>query len=260
MSARVLAVFPLLLAVILVQVGCGRGEDRSQPASGETAQGAASPREPSDEELQTNLPELAAFHEVIFQLWHDAWPNKDYETMEALLPAVRDHVDTLAALQLPGIAQDKQEAWNAGILALKKSLGLYEEAVEHDDQEGLLLAVEQLHTSFENLARIMRPLMDELEDYHVELYRVYHYYLPDKNLLELRLTTAQMIDLCAALQEAAPPPDSGVDPQEFATAVAGLCQATGDLQQTAEGEDWDAIGSAVEDVHDRYQAIVWMFE
>jgi len=260
MAARAMVVFLLLSSCCCFLVSCGGGNDRSQAAPGETAQEAATPRQPSDEELQADVPELVAFHEVIFQLWHQAWPEKDYETMVALLPAVRENVEILQQVELPGIARDKQAAWDEGMAQLTESLDAYEAAAAAEDQEGLLLSVEQLHTNFENLVRIMRPLMDEIEAYHLELYRAYHYYLPDENLLEIRLTAARMTDRCAELLEASPPPASGVDPEAFVAAVEALCESTEELQRVSEGEDWAAIGGAVERVHDRYRKIVEMFD
>jgi hypothetical protein len=210
--------------------------------------------------LQTSVPELVEFHEVIFELWHEAWPNKDYATMVTLLPVVREHVEILQKVEIPGIAQDKQAAWDEWMVQLTGSLEAYEAAGVAEDQEGLLDAVEQLHTNFEGLAGIMRPEMEELEEYHVELYRVYHYYLPDQDLTELRATAARMTDRCGVLLEAAPPPQSGVDPGAFAAAAGDLCDRTEELQRTAGGEDWTAIEEAVERVHDQYRMIVEMFE
>jgi hypothetical protein len=265
MSGRLTTAIVLspILALSVSLFACGGGDGGDSAATVDETAGMAagdSPREPSDEELRTSLPELAEFHEVIFQLWHEAWPNHDYETMIALLPTVREHVGILQDVELPGIVREEQEGWDAGMERLTESLALYETAAETGDEEGLLAAVEQLHAAFENLVRILRPVLDELEAYHVELYRVYHYYMPDRNLLELRLTTARMLDRCAALLTASPPPDSGVEPGLFTAEVERLCEATEELQGTTEGEDWTAIDGAVERVHQRYRTIVEMFD
>jgi len=43
----------------------------------------------SHEEVSANIPTLSDFQEVIYTLWHDAWPNNNFELMKELYPQVR---------------------------------------------------------------------------------------------------------------------------------------------------------------------------
>ena len=37
------------------------------------------------EETDARVPELEEFHSVIFRVWHEAWPAKDYALLKELL-------------------------------------------------------------------------------------------------------------------------------------------------------------------------------
>jgi len=153
-------------------------------------------------EMQAQVPELWKFHEVIYQLWHKAWPEKDYAKMKKLLPRVRTGVQAVAEADLPGILRDKRPKWEEGVEALKGSLSRYEGAIATGDKQGMLDATEELHARFEQLVRIIRPATKEIDAYHVELYKVYHYHLPGKDLEGLRETSEAMVERCVDLESA----------------------------------------------------------
>lgn len=260
MLTRVLIGGLLVMTALAIPACGGNGERGGETGgtdhAGMTEQGVSL----HDEELRTEVQELTAFHEVIFELWHNAWPTKDYEQMKELLPDVKKHVLILERVELPGILRDKKPDWTGGVNQLKRTLAKYEEAAAQDDEEGLLTSVELLHSDFEALVRIVRPILKELDDYHVELYQIYHYHMPNRDLEKLRATATRMAERCAALIEAQPPRGFHGDPHVLATATETLCARTVDLLETLQGEDWTAIEGSVERVHDQYRAVVGLFE
>ena len=66
----------------------------------------------TQEELTATVPELRELHEVIYPLWHNAYPEKDYALIKELLPQAESLTAKLDAAKLPGILRDKQEAWD----------------------------------------------------------------------------------------------------------------------------------------------------
>jgi len=66
-------------------------------------------------ETKSEVPELWAFHDVIYQIWHEAWPAKDTEMLTQLLPDIEKGFSELSNAELPGILRDKQTAWSEGI-------------------------------------------------------------------------------------------------------------------------------------------------
>jgi hypothetical protein len=215
--------------------------------------------QPADE-LKADVPALREFHEVIYPLWHNAWPNKDYELMKELLPQVREHVAAIRQAELPGILRDQRESWTKGVEALTATLSGYEQAAEADDHEALLAAVEQIHGDFESLARTVRPAMKELDAYHVVLYRIYHYYAPEQQVAELRQAAGELQAACAELKQAPAPRRHADKAERLGREVAELCTRTDRLGEVAAADEWDPIAEAVEQVHTQYQTVLGIFE
>jgi hypothetical protein len=216
---------------------------------------------PAPGELDARVPELDAFHKVIYELWHHAWPNDDYETMVELLPDVREGVANLAAADLPGILRDKADVWQSGIDRLKATLAEYESAASASDPgPALKKAVEDLHSRFEQLVRIVHPVMDELEAYHQVLYGIYHYYGPEKNLETLRGSAGELVEACAKLESTEIPKRFASRSDALKPEFASLCALSAQLETAAAGDDWSAIEPAIEHVHSQYQKVESTFE
>ena len=211
-------------------------------------------------ETKAEVPALTEMHEIIYPLWHEAWPNKDVKMMNELLPQVQQHVAAVEKAELPGILRDKQAAWAEQVTALRATCTAYEKAAAAGDTQGLLDAVEALHSRFEMMVRVIRPVMKELDAYHQVLYTVYHKIMPDKKLAELPAAVAELASACSALVAAPVPKRFAAREAELKASFAALCHATGDLQTAAAGADPAAAAAAVELVHTRYQATEKLFE
>ncbi|OGD22860.1 MAG: hypothetical protein A2Y70_01945 [Candidatus Aminicenantes bacterium RBG_13_64_14] len=55
------------------------------------------------QETESAVPELTAFHEVIYPIWHTAYPDKDIAMLKSLVPQVNELAAKVFAAQLPGI-------------------------------------------------------------------------------------------------------------------------------------------------------------
>jgi len=209
-------------------------------------------------ETRAELPALMAMHEVIYPLWHEAWPNKDVKMMSELLPQVQQHVAAVEKAELPGILRDKKAAWAEQVAALRATCTAYEKAAAAADTQGLLDAVEALHSRFESMVRVIRPVMKELDAYHQVLYIVYHKVMPEKRLADLPAAAAQLASACATLAGAPIPKRFAARETELRASFAALCDATAALQSAA--ADPTAATAAVEAVHTRYQSAEKLFE
>jgi len=212
-------------------------------------------------ELRAEVPALEAFHEVVFELWHGAWPERDVARIKELLPDVMQAAEAVTQASLPGILRDKKAAWDAEVAGLNSSVDAYRQAAASGAEQPLLDAVEALHAHFEGLVRIIRPVMDELQSYHVILYQVYHSDVPHADTATLAKHSLELEHSCTELAAAAVPKRFASLEQDLDKAVAALCAATSDLRAVAtNGEDQAAIADAVEAVHTRYQAVEGLFD
>jgi hypothetical protein len=214
----------------------------------------------SDEEVTARVPALEELHEVIYELWHNAYPEKDTALIKELLPQADELTANLDAAELPGILRDKQAKWDEGKVALKDALAGLHAAADADDQEAMLQQTEAFHTAFEKLVRTIRPMVKELDAFHQELYKLYHYYAPDYDLEQIRAAAAAMHERMASLKEAKLSKRLADRQPDFDAAVAKLATAVDGLVDTAKKDDKEAVLAAVEAVHKRYVIAEGIFD
>src|SRR5512139_1920392 len=135
-------------------------------------------------EIDSSVPELFAFHEVIYPIWHTAYPEKNYKMLQEMVPEVNSGAEKIYTAQLPGILRDKQDEWDKGVEKLSASVEKYNEAMSGTNKEEMLLAAEELHSDYEMLVRIIKPVTKEVDEFHKVLYMIYHDYWPNKKMEE----------------------------------------------------------------------------
>jgi len=249
----------LYVASVFVVVGilmCSPGMVAAQAES----EGEGQKAEMSKEEVTAEVPALDELHEVIYQLWHEAFPDKNYDLIKELLPQADELTANLDKAALPGILRDKQAAWDEGKGKLKAALAALHDAAKANDEEGMLKQTEAFHSSYEGLVRTIRPVVKALADFHEELYKLYHYYAPDYDLAKIREASAAMKDRIPALAESTLPKRVADRQEKFTAAVAALSTAVDELVKTAAGEDKDATLAAVEKVHTAYVQTEQIFD
>jgi hypothetical protein len=218
------------------------------------------PQTPPDRETESTVPELTTFHEIIYPIWHTAYPEKDYAALRSYAPEVRRLADKIYSAQLPGILHEKQAKWDQALAEFRKSVDAYLSAAAGTDDAALLSAAEVLHTSYEMTVRTIRPVVRELDDFHKTLYVVYHKYLPDKDYARISELSGDMLTKAEAVTKAALPKRLESKSQAFGVAAQELLEATKALAETAKSGQGEAIAAAVVAVHAKYQALEKIFD
>ncbi len=212
-------------------------------------------------ETRSNVPELRAFHEVIYQVWHKAWPAKDTQLLKELLPDIEEGFSKLSEATLPGILRDKKADWSKGIKTMGAIIDTYKKTAAADQNTALLKAAEDLHTQFENMMRMVRPVMKEIDVFHQELYMLYHYYMPDYDLEKIRVSTAELINRMEPIQQIQLPPRRKNKQEAFDQARQSLSAALVELEKVINNDSVkDTVLKSIEKVHDQYRALVAVFE
>lgn len=211
-------------------------------------------------ELEARVEVLSDFHEVIFQIWHTAWPEKNVGMLVELLPQVKHYSDTLSRVTLPGILRDKQGAWDEGTASLKKVVVEYEAASAPVDSARLLDAAERLHAQYEALVRTIRPVTRELDQFHQVLYMIYHHYWPGRDLERLAPAVDSLKVKMAALSASTLPGRLKEKEAAFASAKKSLAGAVEKLAASDAGSNPEKFASDLERVHGEYQALERVFE
>ena len=240
-----ISVFAVALAVLLIaSTGCRKQKEHVI----------------TQEELTAAVPELYELHKAVYPLWHDAYPNKNYDHIEELLPQLDSLTAALNRAELPGILRDKKPAWDSGKEFLNGSLKALYEAADTENQEEMLHQAERFHAGFERLVRTIRPIVKELDAFHQELYKLYHYYMPEYDLKQIRAVVQAMHEKLPALK-AAELHRWLTDRQErFDEAVGALEAEVYKLSEIVKTEEKAAIRTAVEEVHTAYQKAEAIFD
>lgn len=212
------------------------------------------------QETESAVPELAAFHEVIYPIWHTAYPEKDIAMLKSLVAQVNELAEKVYAAKLPGILRDKQAKYDAGLAELRKSVEAYNAAAKGADDKAMLDAAEVLHAKYEALVRTIRPVLKEVDEFHKVLYVVYHKALPDKKWDAIRAAAPELRAKAEAVTKATLParlqPKSGA----FSAAAAALVEAATALAGLGPQADGAAIEQAVHKLHTRYQELEKIFD
>ena len=203
---------------------------------------------------------LDDFHEVIFKIWHEAWPEKNIAMLEQLLPEVEKGISEVASAQLPGILREKKAVWEEGVKLLQSAGEDYKAAVSAKDEAKLLAAAETLHSRFETLMRATRPALKELDDFHSVLYMLYHHYLPQYDLDKIRSSVEELKQKMAALNEAQMPARLKDSASEFQAARTTLSASVDALESSVQSDNEKTIKDAVETMHSNFQAVNRIFE
>jgi len=200
------------------------------------------------------VPELWDFHEVIYQLWHEAWPEKDTKVLKSLVPEIEEGYKKLSDAKLPGILRDKADSWDSGIKHMGEIIGIYKEASEKEEVQPLLDAAEALHSQFEELVRLIRPVSKEVDLFHQELYKIYHYYMPDYDYEKIKVSVANLRDLADNLENAKLPGRLKDKKEDFQKAISDLRKKVESLAEVvAQGNDQAKIEKSIESMHTAYQ-------
>jgi hypothetical protein len=215
---------------------------------------------PKPDELKTSVPALDAMHEVIMPLWHEAWPNKDVKTMAAMVPEIEKHMAAISKAELPGILRDKQGAWAAGVTDLKATVAAYKAAAAAGNDDALLKAAEKLHSQYEGLVKIVRPVLKEMEDFHASLYVLYHYQMSPFQLAKAAESIQALKVKMDALNKAVLPEPMKARTDAFTAQRARLSKSVAALVALLDARDESTIKAAIELMHANYESLEKVFE
>jgi len=210
-------------------------------------------------ETKSEVPELVAFHDVIYPIWHTAYPAKDFAMLRSYVAEIHKLAAPIYAAKLPGILREKEVQWKAGLALLKKAVDDYSAAASGKDDQALLVAAENLHAKYEALVRALAPVLKEMDAFHQVLYVVYHKYLTDKAYDKIRSVTADLVTKAEAITKSTLPKKLEAKGDAFQKAATELLTAAKQLDASGQAHDHAGMEKGVEDVHAKYQALEKLF-
>jgi hypothetical protein len=213
------------------------------------------------DETSGRVPELDAFHKPIYELWHTAWPAKDIAKLKSLLPDVETAYATLAAAKLPGILREKQAKWDEKLPVLAQSVKEYRNAADKNDNEAILKAAEAVHMNYEQMVRLVRPILKELDAFHQSLYTLHHYFVPENKTEQIKASADSLTQKMIALNGAALPKRLEAKAEQFNKARKNLEESVKAFAAAVKAKKGkDEIAKLETTLHARYQVLEKVFE
>lgn len=213
------------------------------------------------DETAGRVPELDAFHKPIYELWHDAWPAKDVAKMKALLPDVEKAYTTLAAAKLPGILREKKAKWDEKLQLLAQAMNTYRNSVGQNDVDSILKAAENVHMGYEQMVRLVRPVLKELDSFHQVLYVLHHYSMPEYKAEQIRSAADSLTLKMEALNAATLPKRLEDRTEQFVKARKSLDQSVKAFAEAVKAKKGkDDLAKLENTLHARYQVLEKVFE
>ncbi len=211
-------------------------------------------------EINSSIRELSEFHEVIYPIWHTAYPEKDIAMLKDMLSEVNDGAEKIYSAELPGILRDKKEEWDEGVNKFRSSVDRYNAAAE-GNEEDLLSSAEELHSNFEMLVRIIRPVTKEVDEFHKVLYMIYHHYWPNKDHEEFSQAVDDLQLRAEELNNCVLPNWITEKTEIIKEQSQKLFSSTNTLKELiGSSADDSEIDNAIENVHNDYMALEALFD
>lgn len=212
-------------------------------------------------EVNSEVKELTEFHDVIYQIWHTGWPQKDIKLLVSFTPEVEKGFNRIRNVELSGILRDKKSKWNEGLRKFKINVEMYKGAAAKNDSVGILNAAEKLHMQYEALVRIVKPVLKEVEAFHQELYMLYHYNMPKYDYMKVQKSAVVLKVKMKDLMKAQLSERMNAKKDSFEKCKTELNTAVDNLNAVMiKGDDKNAINGAVDAVHFRYQELEKVFD
>jgi hypothetical protein len=133
--------------------------------------------------------------------------------------------------------------------------------MEGNDEEEILSSAEELHSNFEMLVRIIRPVTKEVDEFHKVLYMIYHHYWPCKNKEEFNSAVDDLVILAEELNTCVLPKWAADKDEVFKEQSQKLFNSTNKLKELKNKSANDSdIDKAIESVHNDYIALEALFD
>jgi hypothetical protein len=213
-------------------------------------------------EISSDVPELYDFHDIIYPMWHNAYPAKDIKALKDFVPEIKSSMTKINNAKLPGILREREDKWKNQLKEFNNAAENYYKASSENNDKALLDAAEKLHYNFEMMVRVLRPVFKEIDDYHVTLYIIYHKLYPEKKYDEIGKQMDNLINKAVAITKI--PNDKlkkrlGGKTTDFDAVSKELYDATVALKEELKSKNEKKIDGAIQKMHSIYQKLDKLF-
>jgi hypothetical protein len=203
---------------------------------------------------------LREFHEVLYPVWHEFLPNGDYESIRKAVPEFKKNMEIVKKAELPLFYQHVKDDFERKRENLALSIERLDSVAQTKDDKKLEEAVENMHSAFEQMARVLAPRMKEMEQFHLVLYPLWHEAMPNKNYQAIKEAVPSLESKMDALMKAEIPKDFKDIETPIIEKREALGKAVEDLANVCRKNKDNEIIDKLTQMHDSYRALDSVFE
>jgi len=248
-SLLLISVLSLLLSLLFF-AGCAK----------ETETEIKEEKAPITEMKKPKVEGIREFHEVLFPVWHTYFPEGDFKSIRQAVPEFKRTMGILMKVELPQFYHNVKEDFENKRQDLNLAVEKLESVAQSGDDKMLAKAVEDMHTAFERMARVLAPRIKELEDFHLVLYPLWHQAMPKKDYQGIKEAIPSLQAKMDALMKAQLREKfKGIETQ-FVEKRDKLNETVSELADVCQKNEDQKIIDKLTQMHEAYRSLDEVFE
>lgn len=241
-----------LFCVLIISVflaGCGKKTEIKQEE-----------KTPVTEMKKPGVTGIREFHQVLYPVWHDYFPQGDFQSIRNAIPEFKRTAKILNETELPQFYHNVKDDFESKRENLASAVDKMESVAQTGNDQELAKAVEEMHTAFERMARVLAPRTRELEEFHLVLYPLWHQAMPNKDYQAIKAAVPSLESKMEALMQAQLSQRFRGIESEFVEKRQALKLAVEDLADVCRQNKDEEIIDKLTQMHDAYRELDQVFE
>ncbi len=129
------------------------------------------------------------FHSVLYPMWHEAYPKKDFKAIREQVPMFKQKLMALIVIPAPdNMEEEKRQDFLTKRQELAFYVDQYSKAAADTVDSTLAKAFEQMHWGYEELDKVFMVEIKQLDKFHETLYFLWHKALPAEDYKAVKNT------------------------------------------------------------------------
>jgi hypothetical protein len=182
-----------------------------------------------------------AFHKIMAPVWHGAWPDKDYDSLLAAGPTLKEAFAAIAKMKPTFKTLDRKKAFLKARDGFSKIIEMYAAAAERGDKETVYDLMPQLHDAFEMTASTLLPVSyPEIEAVVITLNLIMETHLPKNNMEGIVGSTETLVAKFDGLADSTTIPDELKERQmDILTEIAAMNKLALQMKECCDKNDME---------------------
>jgi cytochrome c556 len=208
------------------------------------------------EEVLSTSEILSEFHELLVSLWHEALPNNDWKTIRETVPAIQEKTSLLMKTSPEkNICTERRENFDAKRKNLSEAVESLAVASRGEDTEKIKKSLDDVHTAYVQLASLLAPKMEELDNFHQVLAFLWHEALPKKDFKAIRDSSSVVNQRMDALSAGKLPQRYSALEKEFNLKREELKTSVEKVLAACKKKNNQSLEKALVEMHSKYHQL-----